>query len=209
MKLCVVFVCSVVAATTLLSCGATKEFDQVKFEYIAPDAQTVTNTRTYRAPYDQCWEAVVAFFAEKNITIHTIEKASGIIAAQRIYADVLHASEIVLPGVVITRTFHITQKKRPDGFVGSANPAYVREYGKVVEEKRELLSTTESPASYRVTMKFNVFARTTEAQEVLVSINIQYDPVDALHGRVPQPQSNGAFEAGFFKFLDRHIKPQS
>lgn len=51
----------------------------------APIDHQVANTRTYPEGKDVVWEKVVGYFATNNVSIKTIEKASGIIAADRIY----------------------------------------------------------------------------------------------------------------------------
>ena len=49
----------------------------------APLQHEVDRTRTYDQTKDVIWERAVAFFAAHNLSIKTIEKASGIIAVDR------------------------------------------------------------------------------------------------------------------------------
>ena len=49
----------------------------------APIDHDVQKTHVYTDSKDVIWERAVSFFAENNLSIKTIEKASGIIAADR------------------------------------------------------------------------------------------------------------------------------
>lgn len=49
----------------------------------APASYEFERTRTIAEPKDAVWERVVEFFATNNLSIKTIEKDSGIIAAER------------------------------------------------------------------------------------------------------------------------------
>ncbi|WP_287011309.1 hypothetical protein [Brevundimonas sp.] len=50
----------------------------------APATYDVKNSEVIPASQDVVWERIVGFFATNNLSIKTIEKASGIIAAERI-----------------------------------------------------------------------------------------------------------------------------
>lgn len=50
-------------------------------KYVDPAPPTVLPATAVAASYDRTWEATVTWFAERNISIQTIEKASGIIVA--------------------------------------------------------------------------------------------------------------------------------
>ena len=52
------------------------------FRYTPPAAVPVRQATAIAAPFDSTWSAVITFFAENNIPIRTIEKASGIIVAE-------------------------------------------------------------------------------------------------------------------------------
>lgn len=48
----------------------------------APKRYLFDNSATVKSEFDKSWEAVISYFATKNISIKTLEKASGIIAAE-------------------------------------------------------------------------------------------------------------------------------
>lgn len=45
-----------------------------------PTQTSVDRTRTFEAPFDQVWPAIIGEIAETNLKITTLEKASGLIA---------------------------------------------------------------------------------------------------------------------------------
>ncbi|SIO72638.1 hypothetical protein SAMN05444172_9112 [Burkholderia sp. GAS332] len=47
---------------------------------MAPVSMSVEKSRTYGAPFDQVWTAVIGSIADKNLPVTTLEKASGLIA---------------------------------------------------------------------------------------------------------------------------------
>ncbi|MEO1035199.1 MAG: hypothetical protein AAFX44_06520 [Pseudomonadota bacterium] len=59
---------------TLSACASTEP----------PAEYSVTNQQIFQNDYDAVWNAVVEAFAVNNIAIKTIEKSSGIIAAERL-----------------------------------------------------------------------------------------------------------------------------
>ena len=59
----------------MLSCATYKAP-----KYKAPD--NFDKSRTYNKNFDEVWGKIIKYFAEKNIPIKTIEKASGIIATE-------------------------------------------------------------------------------------------------------------------------------
>ncbi len=64
--------------------------------YVAPAPAPVRAETRVAAPFDSTWSAVVGYFAERNIEIKTIEKASGIIVAETARADNLKNRELLL-----------------------------------------------------------------------------------------------------------------
>lgn len=75
------FIFAVAASTTLNACVTP---------YMPPPANLSTRSATaVAAPYDSTWATVVSYFADHNIAIRTIEKASGIIVADAARADLL------------------------------------------------------------------------------------------------------------------------
>ncbi len=190
---------------SMTGCTAYKEYNRTDFSYQAPEAKQIRTSKVYTAPYDKVWESVISFFAERNITIQTIEKVSGIVAAQKMYGDLMDAIDLIEPGEVEAKTIRVTEKKEPAGWVGSANASYVREHGRVVDTQEEVIETTTGRALYRIAIKFNVFCRKNQSDSVAVSINLQFEPAESVHGAVPRPVSKGWFEAQFFEYLDRRI----
>ena len=66
-----------VCALTLSSCAST------------PQTYDFDNSREVAADFDATWEGVIAYFAENNIPIATVEKDSGLIVAtdERLASD--------------------------------------------------------------------------------------------------------------------------
>jgi hypothetical protein len=62
----------------------------------APGAYDVRNTRTYPQGKDAVWERVVETFASENLSIKTIEKDSGIIAADRMFGSPIGGGGTIL-----------------------------------------------------------------------------------------------------------------
>ena len=48
----------------------------------APKRYLFDNSATVKSEFDKSWEAVISYFAKNNISIKTLEKESGIIAAE-------------------------------------------------------------------------------------------------------------------------------
>lgn len=51
-----------------------------------PKIYDVQSDRTFNASFDDTWDAVIEYFAENNIPIRTIEKDSGVIYAEQMFA---------------------------------------------------------------------------------------------------------------------------
>jgi predicted small lipoprotein YifL len=63
---------AVVVLAALAACG----------QYVPPAPAAPRSGTTVNAPFAKTWEATVDVFAERNIQIKTIDRASGIIAAE-------------------------------------------------------------------------------------------------------------------------------
>jgi hypothetical protein len=74
----------------MLSLCAAMSLSACVTGYVPPPANLSPRVATeVGAPYDSTWAIVVSYFADHNIAIRTIEKASGIIVAEAARADLL------------------------------------------------------------------------------------------------------------------------
>ncbi len=53
----------------------------------APAEHMVVNSRLYDASFDTIWGHLIQFFTAHNIQVKTIEKASGVIYAERLFVE--------------------------------------------------------------------------------------------------------------------------
>lgn len=73
-------------------------------KYRTPAPAPVRTPATVNASFDRTWEAVVSYFADRNISIRTIEKASGIIVAEPAIANVHNRRDIPYTNGKINKT---------------------------------------------------------------------------------------------------------
>jgi hypothetical protein len=73
-----------VSALVLMGCVSAFTVPEWNPVYTPPPPEQAKNTLEIMAPYDDVWKAVVRVYADRNITIETIEKVSGIVASQDI-----------------------------------------------------------------------------------------------------------------------------
>ena len=105
------------------------------------------------APFDSTWVSVVAYFAGRNISIRTIEKASGIIVAEAGRADLLANR----PVQIDANGNHMYRNGQP--VLGA--PVYAD------------CGTIKGPPVDPVTAAFNVFVRTNGAGSI-VKASVRY-----------------------------------
>ncbi len=77
---------AVLSVVSLTACGTG---------YVPPRLAVVPREATpVSASYDTTWATVVSYFADRNVAIRTIEKASGIIVAEALRADMQNREPI-------------------------------------------------------------------------------------------------------------------
>lgn len=65
------------------------------FKYTPPSMRPIRSPSVIAAPFDSTWGAVISWFAERNIPIRTIEKASGIVVAEPSQFDIRNREAIL------------------------------------------------------------------------------------------------------------------
>lgn len=75
------------ALAALPACGS--------FQYLPPQGTPPKVSVDSPRPFDETWQAVIEAFAEANTSIKTVEKASGLISAERIIPAVEVAADYV------------------------------------------------------------------------------------------------------------------
>jgi hypothetical protein len=63
-----------------------------------PPTEQIKNTLEIMAPYDDVWRAVVRVYADRNLTIETIEKVSGIVASEDMRLSMDEFRQYMNPG---------------------------------------------------------------------------------------------------------------
>lgn len=58
--------------------------------YVPPPPESARPATSVAGSYDSTWAAVVSYFADRNLPIRTIEKASGIIVAEALRSDLVN-----------------------------------------------------------------------------------------------------------------------
>ena len=189
-------------------CGCTtyRYSNRQEFVYLASQQRQINNQRTFDATFDKVWEAIVAYFAKNNISIETIEKASGIIAAQKIFSTAQEAIQYVDPGLVKVRDIEIKEKMQPREYFGSANPDYIRRYGKVVGVEERIIREHDIPANYGLILKFNVFCKKEDGNKINVQINTELVPTSLIYDYQPVPRTTGFLEIQFLNYIDDYLK---
>jgi len=155
--------------------------------------------------YEKAWKTAVAVFALNNFQIKTLDKDSGIIAAEAFYnpSDIL---DMVTTGETVTIQYQTEEKMVPDEFVGAGNPDYVRLHGRVKDSRTYEISRYSEQSKYAVTALLNIFLQNSADSVVTINVNLKFQPQDRIGGKVPQPVSNGTLEKEIFKFLDNELE---
>ena len=197
-SLCILSVCCT-------GCTAMRYQHHTEIDYIPPDVAQIQRSKTYVVDYEKAWKTAVAVFALNNFQIKTMDKDSGIIAAEAFYnpADML---EMVTTGQTVIIEYETEEKMVPNGFVGSGNPNYVRQYGNVKESKTYETSRLEAKSEYSVTAFLNLFLQSNEPNSVIFNVNVKFQTQERIGEKVPQPTSNGTLEKQIFGFLDEKLQ---
>jgi hypothetical protein len=88
-----------------------------------PIEMSVENSRTYNAPFDVVWPAIIGSIADQNLPVTTLEKASGLIAISGVAYSPSDANEgsrgsvMGTPDRVVARSakFNIFATRQDDG----------------------------------------------------------------------------------------------
>lgn len=172
---CVVSLCT--------SCTATRNAQEIRQSYEAPATCEVANSRAFEGvTFDKMWEAIIAFFASRQISIETLEKESGIVVAKKMLTMGSEGEGIVKLGDVTTKRQIVKQWLEPSQFQGSAVPSVVRATGRITKQEPVSGSavTTVMPADCRAAVAFNVFVTRFAQAKLKVTMNVEVSTVDAL-----------------------------
>ncbi len=79
-----------------------------------PAAYQFANTRTYQRDFDQVWQDLVGFFAQRSIPVKNIAKDSGVIYAESLsfddrFADCGDAGMLIVQGRTMTFNVFVTR----------------------------------------------------------------------------------------------------
>jgi hypothetical protein len=174
------------AACALMVCGScnvNRYTVQISQSYDPPEKVAAkVHSKTFKGvSYDRVWEAIISFFATRQISIDTLEKESGIVVAKRMVGTTEEAFRLVSPGTLVTSIWKMKQSVQPSHFNGSLNPEHVFRTGRVLGETRVGdIKKIESIAQFRMRVGFNVFVRRFGEKGVSVQINASFDPVSDL-----------------------------
>lgn len=176
----------------LSGCSAVRYQHQTGYDYEPPSSVKVEKSREYNVTFDEAWKAAVAVFATNNFQIKTMDKESGIIAAEAFYnpSDMI---DMVYPGKTIIIKYETKEQMAPNGFVGSANPSYIRQHGVVTGSETYELSRSKRESKYPVTAFLNLFLEESD-RSVLINVNTKFQSNERVGGKVPSPVSNGTLE---------------
>jgi uncharacterized protein YceK len=184
-------------------CTAVRYQHQTVYDYKPTSSVNVKKAKEYNVSFDEAWKAAVAVFATNNFQIKTMDKESGIIAAEAFYnsSDMI---DMVYPGKTIVIKYETKEQMAPNGFVGSANPNYVRLHGTVTNSETYEISRTEFESKYPVTAFLNLFLEVSD-RGVRINVNTKFQTNKRIGGKVPSPVSNGTLEKEIFSFLDSRL----
>jgi hypothetical protein len=73
-----------VSALVFMGCVSSFTYPEWNPVYTPPPPDKIKNTLEIMAPYDDVWRAVVRVYADRNLSIRTIEKDSGLVASDDI-----------------------------------------------------------------------------------------------------------------------------
>lgn len=184
-------------------CSAVRYQHQTGYDYEPPSSVSVKKSKEYKVSLDEAWKAAVAVFATNNFQIKTMDKDSGIIAAEAFYnpSDMI---DMVHPGRTIIIEYEMKEQMAPNGFVGSANPSYIRQNGVVTDSETYEVSRSTRESKYPVTAFLNLFLEESD-NTVRINVNTKFQSNERVGGKVPSPVSNGTLEKEVFLFLDSRL----
>lgn len=184
-------------------CTAMRYQQHTNIDYVPPTSISIKKSKEYSVDFESAWKASVAVFAMNNFQIKTMDKASGIIAAEAFYnpSDMIG---MVSPGETVIVKYETEETMNPNGFVGSANPEYVRQNGTVTSARTYEVARTKKQSEYAVTALLNLFLLEKNGY-VVINVNTKFQSAERIGKKVPQPISNGTLEKEIFEFLDSQL----
>lgn len=188
----------------LSGCTAMKYSQHTKITYVPPIEQdNLLKSKTYNTTYDKAWKAAVGVFAINNFQIKTMDKNSGIIAAES-FLNPSDMMQIVIPGKTIISEFETEEKIVPTSYYRSADIEYVREHGRIAESKTYKIKEQKMDSKYNVTAFLNIFI-TQEKNKVRININTKYQTDERIGGSIPKPISTGLLEKNVITYLNTQL----
>jgi hypothetical protein len=130
------------------------------------------------AVYDQLWDAIIAFFSSRDISIAKQNKAAGTVTTEvRLIEAGADPEGLVALGQIVSTAHRVRQSLKPSEFTGSGNINYVRANGTITGSKVIAESAVEdtADASYRVSIAFVVLL-TRSGNAVNTKIDIVLKP---------------------------------
>lgn len=201
-----IFGMTVFALCLLTCCTVYRYSSRNEYLYVAPAVPEFDNEKSFNASFNKVWEGIISYFAERSITIETVEKDSGIIVAQKMFGKTNEIAGLIAPGIVKVKAFSVIETLVPSSDYGCLNPNYVRAYGTVKHTEEDLIGEYDDDAIYGVQVKFNIFAKIKSKDLTSVTVNTEFIPTNNVYGSVPQPRSTGQFESNFFEYLTNYLK---
>ncbi|MDQ7786767.1 MAG: hypothetical protein RDU01_04095 [Thermodesulfovibrionales bacterium] len=209
------FVSGCAATATVISSGGL----------VNPSENKTKQFYDFQNDFEIVWQSVVKTCSEIDASIKIIDKASGIITAEK----QLIASED-LRDTFYTGSIKLNYDiKKPSRYMARASEVYVAQTGKVVEtrEKNLDLLTEFTRNNIGVIFSYNIFAEKLDSNITRVNINIFAYPTaksirystsqsDAFYGHTSQSvdvdissarfYSKGVFEKNFLSSVSKNLK---
>tara|TARA_R110000787_G_scaffold236832_1_gene343340 strand:- start:320 stop:922 length:603 start_codon:yes stop_codon:yes gene_type:complete len=190
----------------LILCGCTpvRYIQDKKIVYTPHPKLDIERNKYYPVGFDRAWQAAVTVFALNNYQIKTMDKESGLLAAESFYnpADM---ADMVHPGTVETIFLETAQKMKPSGLMGAGNPEYVRQTGSVASSETYEVERKIDYAAYPVSSLLNILI-TRKGGGVNIFVNTKFQAQDRVAGTLPSPISNGKIEGKIFGQLGDQLK---
>jgi len=197
-------IASLFLAVSLTACSAQRYTKFKVVSYVPPTPTRIQKEKSYNTEYNKAWKAAVAVFAFNNFQIKTMDKDAGLIAAEGFY-NPSDSLSMIHPGTTVKRAGVRVEHMRPSGFAGCANPAYVRQHGKVVK-KEVRQKVYKQRSTYPVTALLNLFLTQSTPATITIRVNTKFQTRERIGDVIPSPVSNGTLEKGIFEFLDAKLE---
>jgi hypothetical protein len=197
---------------SICACSRALTREETRLSYISPEAFSIDNKKDFSAPYDRVWGGIISFFTEKNISIETLAKDSGIIVAKQFLANSIETERIVDVGRIKREHVELNEVYTNSTYFGMANSDYVRRNWTLASSNSNVLNTAYEPITCSLIIKFNVFADKKD-RKTTVAINLAIEPIgdvivdnDKLKSDFHLiAVSRGNFERSFFEYIESYI----